>query len=129
MLQIPIMGFLPADDPRMVSTIRVIQNELSTPEGFVWRNEMHGARGSEGTFVACTFWIVENLALIGDLDGRAAPLRPYVTSCANDLGLFAEEIEAAYARAPWQLPPGLQPPRPHPRGRAPAAPRRAPSPS
>jgi GH15 family glucan-1,4-alpha-glucosidase len=97
-LQIPIMGFLPANDPRMVSTVRVLQKELSTPEGLVWRNEMHGARGSEGTFVACTFWMVENLALIGDL-ADARRLFAYVNSCANDLGLFAEEIEAR-TRAP-----------------------------
>jgi GH15 family glucan-1,4-alpha-glucosidase len=92
-LQIPLLGFLPADDPRMASTIEVLRRELSSSEGFVWRNEMHGAKGSEGTFVACTFWMVENLVLAGRLQ-EAQELFDRTSACANDLGLFAEEIEA-----------------------------------
>lgn len=91
-LQIPLLGFLPAQDPRMVATIDVLRGELSSPEGFLWRNEMHGAKGSEGTFVACTFWMVENLALLGRLR-EARELYARTCACANDLGLFAEEIE------------------------------------
>jgi alpha,alpha-trehalase len=93
-LQIPLVGFLPADDPRMASTIRVIQKELCSPEGFVWRNEMHGRLGTEGTFVACTFWLVENLVLLGEVD-EAQRLFDRVSACANDVGLFAEEIQAS----------------------------------
>ena len=92
-LQMPLVGFLPAKDPRMEATIRAVQAGLSSPEGFVWRNEMHGALGSEGTFVACTFWLVENLVLLGDLAG-ARRLFDRASACANDLGLFAEEVEA-----------------------------------
>ena len=92
-LQMPLVGFLPATDPRMVSTIRAIQRGLCSPEGFVWRNEMHGPLGHEGTFVACTFWLVENLALLGDLEA-ARRLFDRACACANDLGLFAEEVEA-----------------------------------
>lgn len=91
-LQIPLMGFLPADDPRMLSTIDVLRRELSSPEGFVWRNEMHGHKGSEGTFVACTFWMVENLVLAGRL-AEARALFDRTAGCANDLGLLAEEME------------------------------------
>lgn len=92
-LQIPLVGFLPADDPRMRSTIEAVRRHLGSPEGFVWRNEMHGALGSEGTFVACTFWLVENLALLGRLE-EAEGLYARTCACANDLGLFAEEMEA-----------------------------------
>lgn len=92
-LQIPLVGFLPADDPRMRSTVEALRRHLSSPEGFVWRNEMHGALGSEGTFVACTFWMVENLVLLGELE-EAERLYERTVACANDVGLFAEEIEA-----------------------------------
>lgn len=92
-LQIPLVGLLPARDPRVASTVRVLRRELSSPEGFVWRNSMHGALGSEGTFVACTFWMVENLTLLGEVR-EARALFDRTVACSNDLGLFAEEIEA-----------------------------------
>ena len=91
-LQLPLVGFLPATDPRMASTVRVIETELSSPEGYVWRNEMHGPLGSEGTFVACTFWLVENLVLLGEA-ARARVLFDRAYACANDLGLMAEQVE------------------------------------
>lgn len=97
-LQIPLVGFLDADDPRMASTIRAIERDLCSEEGFVWRNEMHGPLGTEGTFVACTFWLVENLLLTGEA-ARARALFDRVCACANDLGLLAEEIEPG-TRAP-----------------------------
>jgi hypothetical protein len=53
----------------------------------------HGPLGSEGTFLACTFWLVENLALLGDL-GKARSLFDRARRCANDVGLFAEEVDA-----------------------------------
>jgi GH15 family glucan-1,4-alpha-glucosidase len=92
-LQMPLVGFLPAGDPRMASTIRAIRADLTTPEGFVWRNEMHGRLGTEGTFVACTFWLVENLVLLGEVE-EARRIFDRTCACANDLGLFAEEIQA-----------------------------------
>jgi GH15 family glucan-1,4-alpha-glucosidase len=91
-LQLPLVGFLPADDPRMASTIRAIERGLSSPEGFVWRNEMHGPMGSEGTFVACTFWLVENLTLLGETK-KARALFDRACACASDLGLLGEEVE------------------------------------
>jgi GH15 family glucan-1,4-alpha-glucosidase len=102
-LQIPLVGFLPADDPRMVSTIRTLQRTLCSPEGFVWRNEMHGGLGTEGTFVACTFWMVENLAMSGELE-QARELFERTTACANDVGLFAEEIEPGTLQALGNFP-------------------------
>jgi GH15 family glucan-1,4-alpha-glucosidase len=102
-LQIPLMGLLPATDRRMRSTIRTLQRELCSPEGFVWRNEMHGPLGSEGTFVACTFWMVENLALLGEV-AEAQALFQRTNACANDLGLFAEEIETGTLAALGNFP-------------------------
>lgn len=91
-LQLPLVGFLPVTDPRMTATIRLIEESLCSEEGFVWRNEMHGPLGTEGAFVACTFWLVENLVLLGEAP-RARALFDRVCACASDLGLFAEEIQ------------------------------------
>jgi len=92
-LQLPLVGFLPATDPRMLSTIRAIERGLCSPEGFVWRNEMHGPLGSEGTFIACTFWLVENLVLAGET-AKARALFDRACARANDLGLLSEQVEA-----------------------------------
>ena len=91
-LLLPLVGFIPADDPRMRSTIRVIERELTSPEGMVYRNQMHGPKGSEGTFAICTFWLADNLIFLGELD-RARALFDQVQRYANDLGLFSEEID------------------------------------
>ena len=91
-LLIPIVGFLPPDDPRVRGTVEAVQRELTSEEGFVYRNDMHGPRGSEGTFAICTFWLVEALVLLGEVP-RARALFDRVTACANDLGLFAEHYD------------------------------------
>jgi len=105
-LLIPIVGFLPPDDPRVRSTVDAIQRELTSPEGFVYRNDMHGPRGSEGTFAICTFWLVEALVLLGEVP-RARALFDRVAACANDLGLFAEQIEAGTGAALGNFPQAL----------------------
>jgi GH15 family glucan-1,4-alpha-glucosidase len=97
-LLMPIVGFLPATDERMRSTIEVIAREL-TQDGLVLRyvNEeginADGLAGEEGTFVICTFWLVSCLAKAGELD-RAEALFDQLAGYANDLGLLAEEIDA-----------------------------------
>jgi GH15 family glucan-1,4-alpha-glucosidase len=95
-LAIPLVGFLPATDPRMRSTIRAIRERL-TANGLVYRYRVDdaydGIGGSEATFAMCTFWLVDNLALLGQKD-EAAQMFERVVSYANDLGLFAEEIQA-----------------------------------
>ena len=92
-LMIPLVGFLPANDPRMRSTIDAVAGRLSR-DGLVYRYvEDDGLPGGEATFALCTFWLVENLALLGDVD-RARALFERVTSFANDLGLMSEEIAA-----------------------------------
>ena len=98
-LLMPILGFLPATDERMRSTIEAIASEL-TEDGLVlrYRNEeglnADGLTGEEGTFVICSFWLVSCLAKAGELD-RAEALFEQLAGYANDLGLLAEEIDTA----------------------------------
>ena len=99
-LLMPLVGFLPATDPRMRSTIEAIASEL-TQDGLVLRylNEeglnADGLTGEEGTFVICSFWLVSCLAKTGEVD-RAEQLFGRLAGYANDLGLLAEEIDAEH---------------------------------
>jgi GH15 family glucan-1,4-alpha-glucosidase len=92
-LTMPIVGFLPATDPRMRATIEAIATKLTDDRGFVYRylNE-DGLPGGEGTFGICTFWLAECLARAGEHD-RAAALFDLMAGCANDVGLLAEEVD------------------------------------
>lgn len=96
-LLMPLVGFLPATDPRMRSTIGAIARDL-TDDGLVLRYRTDaglnadGLTGDEGTFVICSFWLVSCLAQAGELD-RAEALFTRLTKYANDLGLLAEEID------------------------------------
>jgi GH15 family glucan-1,4-alpha-glucosidase len=98
-LLMPILGFLPAADERMRSTIDAIADEL-TEDGLVlrYRNDeglnADGLTGEEGTFVICSFWLVSALAKADEVD-RAEKLFDRLVSYANDLGLLAEEIDTA----------------------------------
>jgi len=91
-LLIPMVGFLPATDPRVRSTVQRIRERLTT-EGLVYRylNE-DGLTGSEATFALCSAWLVDNLALAGQVD-EACALFEQLTGYANDLGLLSEEID------------------------------------
>ena len=96
-LLMPILGFLPATDERMRSTIEAIAEDL-TEDGLVlrYRNDeglnADGLTGEEGTFVICSFWLVSCLAKAGEID-RAERLFDQLAGYANDLGLLAEEID------------------------------------
>lgn len=93
-LLMPLVGFLPADDPHMLSTIREIQQNLTT-DGLVLRYATRdGLPGDEGTFVICSFWLVSCLVKAGSVD-EAEALFNRVAGFANDLGLLAEEIDVA----------------------------------
>lgn len=94
-LMMAIVGFLPADDPRMLATINAIAERLTDDRGFVYRyvNE-DGLPGGEGTFGICTFWLAECLALAGEVE-RASALFDLMTGCANDVGLLSEEVDPA----------------------------------
>jgi alpha,alpha-trehalase len=96
-LLMPILGFLPATDERMRSTIEAIAREL-TEDGLVLRYRTaeglndDGLTGVECTFVICSFWLVSCLAKAGELE-RAEELFDQLTGYANDLGLLAEQID------------------------------------
>jgi alpha,alpha-trehalase len=98
-LLMPLLGFLPATDARMRSTIEAIASGL-TDNGLVlrYRNEQglnaDGLTGEEGTFVICSFWLAAALAQAGELE-RAEALFDRLAGYANDLGLLAEEIDTA----------------------------------
>ena len=87
-LLLPLVGFLPADDPRMLATIDAITHELA--DGYLVRRWSDDTAG----FVICSFWMVECLAMAGRLQ-QAGDWFDGVVDCANDLGLFAEEIDPA----------------------------------
>jgi GH15 family glucan-1,4-alpha-glucosidase len=84
----PLVDFLPADDPRMQATIEAVERELAH-DGLV-----HRWVGDENGFLICTYWLVECLARAGETR-RAVELFERTTSYANDLGLLAEEADAA----------------------------------
>jgi GH15 family glucan-1,4-alpha-glucosidase len=92
-LMMPIVGFLPADDPRMRSTIDAIADRLTDRRGLVFRYlSEDGLEGDEGTFLLCTFWLVQALAQAGET-ARARETFERAISFANDVGLLAEEVD------------------------------------
>ena len=95
LLMMPTVGFLPADDPRVVSTVEAIQRDL-TEDGLLLRYRTDetedGVAGSEGTFLVCSFWLADALSMIGRID-EAEELFERLLSLRNDLGLLAEEYD------------------------------------
>ena len=101
LLLIPLVGFLPASDPRVVGTTRAIEQKLLIDGEFVLRYEtdepIDGLPPGEGAFLVCSFWLVGNYLLQGrDADGRA--LFERLLSRCNDVGLLAEEIDPRSGR-------------------------------
>jgi GH15 family glucan-1,4-alpha-glucosidase len=94
LLLLPAVGFVAWDDPRMLRTVDAVRAELEV-DGLLRRYRApDGLAGTEGAFVACTFWLAECLAR----QGRAAQARAAfarASATANDLGLFAEEFDPA----------------------------------
>ena len=88
-------GFLPATDPRVLATVDAIQRELSV-DGFVQRYRTHesldGLPPGEGVFLACSFWLVDNLRMQGRRE-EAQGLFARLVGLANDVGLLAEEYD------------------------------------
>lgn len=97
LLMAPLVGFLPSDDPRMVSTVAAIEREL-VQDGFVLRYRTHesddGLPGGEGVFLLCSFWLADNYALMGRHD-EAVALFERLLALRNDVGLLAEEYDPA----------------------------------
>jgi GH15 family glucan-1,4-alpha-glucosidase len=101
LLLIPQVGFLPPDDPRVVGTVEAVQRELLR-DGFVMRyipdeDAADGLPPGEGAFLACSFWLVNDLALIGRRK-EARELFERLLALRNELGLFSEEYDQTNRR-------------------------------
>jgi GH15 family glucan-1,4-alpha-glucosidase len=100
LLMLPLVGFVEADDPRMLGTIRAIEEDLMR-DGFLlrYRTEtgVDGLGGDEHPFLACSFWLVSAYAMAGRLDDAHA-LFDRLCGCANDVGLLSEEYDARHHR-------------------------------
>jgi GH15 family glucan-1,4-alpha-glucosidase len=105
---IPLVGFLPPTDPRVISTVEAVQKGL-VDEGFVLRyrtaddGEVDGLTGREGAFLACSFWLVDCLHLIGRT-GEAEELFGRLLGLRNDLGLLSEEYDSRSGRLVGNFP-------------------------
>ncbi len=106
LLMIPLVGFLPANDPRMLGTVKLIEDSLRL-DGLVRRypsrTDIDGLPQGEGAFLACSFWYVDNLAL----QGRTDEARRYfegLVQLANDVGLLSEEYDAEARRLVGNFP-------------------------
>ena len=100
LLMIPLVGFLPAKDPRVISTVAAIERELMY-KGLVLRypteTGVDGLPPGEGAFLPCTFWLADNYALAGRTQ-EARNLFTRLLEMRNDVGLLAEEYDPALRR-------------------------------
>ena len=106
LLMIPMLGFLPADDPRVIGTVAAIESQLLVG-GFVRRyhNQIagDGLPGSEGVFLACSFWLADNYILQGRVD-EARVLFERLAGLCNDVGLLSEEYDPFLKRQTGNFP-------------------------
>jgi alpha,alpha-trehalase len=97
-LMLPITGLLPATDPRVLATIDAIEQRLTDDRGLVFRYRsdtgVDGFKSSEGTFLLCTFWLAQALAMAGLVE-RARAVFERAARYVNDVGLLAEEVDPA----------------------------------
>jgi len=100
LLLLPLVGFLPPEDPRILGTVTAIEKNLMQ-DGLVARyntgSSVDGLTGKEGAFLACSFWMVDNYVLQGRID-EARSLFEHLLSLRNDVGLLAEEYDAKEQR-------------------------------
>jgi GH15 family glucan-1,4-alpha-glucosidase len=111
LLLVPLVGFLPATDDRVVGTVAAIERHLLA-DGFVLRyggdsrGEIDGLPGGEGAFLPCTFWLADNFVLQGRLaEGQA--LFDRLAALANDVGLLSEEYDPIRKRLVGNFPQAL----------------------
>jgi GH15 family glucan-1,4-alpha-glucosidase len=106
LLTIPLVGFLPGDDPRVLGTIDAVMADLDS-DGLLlrYRTEtgVDGLSGDEHPFLACSFWLVSALAAAGRRD-EAHALMDRLCGLANDVGLLSEEYDAAHGRMAGNFP-------------------------
>jgi GH15 family glucan-1,4-alpha-glucosidase len=100
LLMIPLVGFLPPNDPRVLGTTAAVERTLQT-DGFVARYLTHesvdGLPAGEGTFLPCTFWMADNLHLQGR-EAEARKVFERLLGLCNDVGLISEEYDVATGR-------------------------------
>ena len=108
LLMIPLVGFLPATDPRVVGTVEAIEREL-LEDGFVLRyrtsddGAVDGLTGREGAFLACSFWFADCLHMIGRTDDARAMFERLL-ALRNDVGLLSEEYDQVVHRLVGNFP-------------------------
>jgi len=106
LLQIPLVGFLPPDDPRVIATVAAIEHELIA-DGLVRRYRTEevadGLPAGEGTFLACSFWLADNYVLQGRHDEALALFQRLIALC-NDVGLLSEEYDPSQQRLVGNFP-------------------------
>ena len=110
LLRLPLVGFIDAKDPRMVATVEAIDQRLSS-RGLVKRYETtdadtDGLPGQEGVFLACSFWLVDNLVFQGRFQ-EAKSRFDGLLSLGNELGLFSEEYDPETHRMLGNFPQAL----------------------
>ncbi len=101
LLLLPLVGFLPANDPRVRGTVKAIEDRLLIGDEFVLRYETEdpgdGLPEGEGAFLACSFWLVDNYVLQGRYDDARKLFKRLLARC-NDVGLLAEEFDPLTGR-------------------------------
>ena len=106
LMMIPMVGFLPPSDPRVAGTVAAVEREL-LHDGFVQRypteSNVDGLPPGEGAFLACTFWLVDNYALLGKTD-KARELFERLLALRNDVGLLSEEYDVQAKRLVGNFP-------------------------
>jgi GH15 family glucan-1,4-alpha-glucosidase len=106
LLLLPLVGFLPPSDPRIVGTVKAIERRLVV-DGFVMRYDtgelVDGLPPGEGAFLACSFWLADNYVLQGRVD-EARELFARLLSLRNDVGLLAEEYDPRLSRQVGNFP-------------------------
>jgi GH15 family glucan-1,4-alpha-glucosidase len=106
LLMIPLVGFLPATDPRMLGTVKAIEERLVNG-GFVNRYteapHVDGLPPGEGAFIACTFWLADNLALQGR-HTESRKIFERLLAIRNDVGLLSEEYDRGRRRLVGNFP-------------------------
>ncbi|HZA76306.1 MAG TPA: glycoside hydrolase family 15 protein [Acidimicrobiales bacterium] len=109
LLLLPLLRFLPPDDPRIIATVHAVADELSV-DGLLRRYDPDdvddGLVGTEGAFTCCSFWLVSALVEIGEL-ARAHRLCERLLSNASSLGLYAEELDPRSCRHMGNFPQAL----------------------
>ena len=107
---LPLVGFLPIEDPRIKGTVTAIERELVV-DGLVLRYDTRrtrdGLEPGEGVFLPCSFWLVDTYVLQGRHE-EARRLFDRLTGLQNDVGLMSEEYDPVAAATARQLSPGLQ---------------------